>query len=86
LCSDLSTPASLFLVAEILQSSEACQQQNQKHGDQRVIHGTPTAWLEDPVAEALLQSLPESFQQRTPQTAEVQFAFLLRAAVSLDSK
>jgi hypothetical protein len=77
---------SLFLVAEIRQSLEACQQRNQRHGGQHVIHGTPNVWLEDQVVVAQQRLQPELFQQRTPQMAEDQFAFLLRAVVSLDSK
>jgi hypothetical protein len=38
------------------------------------------------VVEAPQPLQPELFQRHTPQMVEDQFAFLLRAAVSLDSK
>jgi hypothetical protein len=77
-------PDSLFLVAEILPSSEACQQPNQKPGAQHATHGTPTAWLEGQVVEVLQQLQPELFLQRTQPMAVVLFVFLPRAVVSLD--
>jgi hypothetical protein len=77
---------SLSLVAEIRQSSEACQQRNQKPGVQHATHGTPTAWLVGQVVAVLQQLQPELFQQRTQPMAAVLFAFLRLAAVLLVSR